>query len=58
MIALAQLALYTASIGLWSHFILYLIRVGYTASAAAEILSIGYLLGAVGSSLTGLSRPV
>jgi MFS family permease len=54
MIALAQLALNTAWIGLGTHFIPYLIGVGYTASAAAAILSIGYLLGAVGSSLTGL----
>ena len=54
MIALAQLALYTAWIGLGTHFIPYLIGVGYTASAAAGILSVGYLLSAVGSSLTGL----
>ena len=53
MIALAQLMLYTAWIGVGTHFIPYLIGVGYTAGAAAGMLSVAYLLSAAGSSLTG-----
>jgi sugar phosphate permease len=54
MIAVAQLMFNTAWVGMGAHFIPYLVGEGYTPSAAAEILSAGFVLSAAGSSVVGL----
>jgi len=53
MIAAAQLMFNTAWIGVGAHIIPYLIGAGYTASAAAGILSVAFVLSAAGNFIVG-----